>query len=46
MSDVFITSRWLEVSSQLTEIKLTGNLIGNVAGREILTALEARKEGW
>jgi hypothetical protein len=29
----------------VTEIKLTGNLIGNAAGEEILTALEERQEG-
>lgn len=37
--------RWLEVSLVVTEIKLTGNLIGNAAGEEILTALEERQEG-
>lgn len=36
--------RWLEVSLVVTEIKLTGNLIGNAAGEEILTALEERQE--
>lgn len=33
------------MSLLLTEIKLTGNLIGNVAGEEIVAALEARKDG-
>ena len=37
--------RWLEVSPLVTEVKLTGNLIGNAAGEELLTALEERKEG-
>ena len=37
--------RWIEASAILREINLCGNLIGEPAARELLTALEARKEG-
>ena len=38
-------SRWIICSEDLREIDLDDNLIGELGGLEILTALRQRKEG-
>eukprot|EP00118_Oscarella_pearsei_P004743 m.20733 g.20733 ORF g.20733 m.20733 type:complete len:249 (+) comp28070_c0_seq1:1311-2057(+) len=39
-----LVRRWIEASADLSEINLNGNLIGEPAARELLAALEFRKE--
>ena len=42
---VALACRWILSSIVMEEVKLDGNLIGDGGGREILQAMQERKEG-